>query len=142
MRFWKDNSGATAVEFALVVGPLLLLLFGTFEFGRLIWTRESLESTAIAGARCVGVKIPACAPGGTVSRDSTIAYVRNYARDFHVVLPQTAVAMNTDATCGGSSGFAEIEITYTFRSAVGPFLEALGAGVEIKASACFPNQTV
>jgi Flp pilus assembly protein TadG len=45
-RFGRANGGAAAVEFALVVGPLLLLIFGVFEFGRLLWTREAIQGRA------------------------------------------------------------------------------------------------
>lgn len=33
-RLFRSQSGATAVEFALVCLPLLLLVFGIIEFGR------------------------------------------------------------------------------------------------------------
>jgi Flp pilus assembly protein TadG len=51
--FGRAEGGATAIEFAIVVGPLLLLMFATLEFGRMLWTREALQSAAIAGARCM-----------------------------------------------------------------------------------------
>jgi Flp pilus assembly protein TadG len=54
-RFAGARSGATAVEFALVIGPLLLVLLGTVEVSRLLWTRQAIQSVAIAGARCLGV---------------------------------------------------------------------------------------
>lgn len=37
-RLLRSTSGASAIEFALIAMPLLLFLFGTMEYGRLMWT--------------------------------------------------------------------------------------------------------
>ncbi len=63
-----SRSGASAVEFALVLFPLLLVIFGVIEFGRAMWTREALQETAIAGARCMGVLNSNCATGARLQR--------------------------------------------------------------------------
>ncbi len=43
--------GAAAVEFAVVVPVLLLLVFGIFEAGRLLMVEQTLSNAARAGAR-------------------------------------------------------------------------------------------
>ena len=46
-RFARDTRGATAVEFAMVIGPMLLLAFGTFDFALLLWRTASLDNAAL-----------------------------------------------------------------------------------------------
>ena len=41
--FSKNDSGATAVEFSLVVLPFLLTIFGIMEVGRLMWSMNSIQ---------------------------------------------------------------------------------------------------
>jgi len=69
VAFLRDCSGATAIEFAFVVGPLLLLFVGIIEVGRLMWSGHALDEVAIAGARCVGIHAPDCANGETLEPD-------------------------------------------------------------------------
>jgi hypothetical protein len=64
LAFFADTRGASAVEFALVAGPFILILLGSVEFGRYVWTRQAVQDTAIAGARCVGVLQRPCEDEG------------------------------------------------------------------------------
>lgn len=50
-RIRLDQSGSSAVEFALVLPLLLLLLFGIIDVGRWIWTYNEAEKAAQMGAR-------------------------------------------------------------------------------------------
>lgn len=50
-RSVADERGATAVEFAVVLPLLMLLLFGIIEFGMTFWRAQSLEAAAREGAR-------------------------------------------------------------------------------------------
>lgn len=42
-RLSRDSSGATAVEFALILPLILVLLGGMLEFGRAMWVRQDLQ---------------------------------------------------------------------------------------------------
>ena len=48
-RFVKTERGATAVEFAIVGGPFLYLMFAILELGLVFWSSQVLE-TAVANA--------------------------------------------------------------------------------------------
>ena len=50
-RFFRDASGASAAEFALVLPLLLLLLFGTIDVGRYGWAISQAEKATQTGAR-------------------------------------------------------------------------------------------
>lgn len=137
--FAGDTAGATAVEFALVIGPLILLMFGLVEAGRYLWMREALYSVANAGARCMGVGQLACADGGAYNGSRTIAFVTDAAAGFRVSITPADVALDHDATCAGVSGFSRVEIETRFITAF-PMLGPFSDGVPVSAWACFPNQ--
>jgi Flp pilus assembly protein TadG len=50
------DGGAAAVEFALVLPILLLLLFGIIDFGRLYFTQITLTDAAREGARVLALE--------------------------------------------------------------------------------------
>jgi Flp pilus assembly protein TadG len=135
-----DRSGATAVEFALVVMPLLLLLFAIVEYGRLAWTTSALQQVAIETARCMGVGGPKCADAtGVYSAALTTQSATAAAAALSVAAP--TVTLNRAATCGGVSGLSQITLTTTFVTAVPQLLTALAGGVTLVATACYPNQS-
>lgn len=47
----KNQRGAALVEFALVAGVFLTVLFSIVEFGRLLWTHNALTDATRRGAR-------------------------------------------------------------------------------------------
>ena len=55
------EDGAAAVEFALIVGLLAMLIFGMMEFGLAFWQLQTLRSATREGARVAAV-------GGTFSQ--------------------------------------------------------------------------
>jgi Flp pilus assembly protein TadG len=63
-RFTGDTAGSAAVEFALTLPVLLLLLFGTVEFGRLLWTQNSIQYAVEQASRCAAYKLTGCANAG------------------------------------------------------------------------------
>jgi Flp pilus assembly protein TadG len=62
---WKDDRGATIVEFAIVLPLVLLLIFGIIDFGLLIYNKQILTNASREGARA-GVQ-QAAPPGVTQS---------------------------------------------------------------------------
>lgn len=48
-----DDQGATAIEFAMVVGPFIFLLFGIIEVGLLFFTTFSVENATEQAARLI-----------------------------------------------------------------------------------------
>lgn len=139
-RFWRDASGATAVEFALVAIPLLALLFGGIETGRAFWTRQAMQSVATAGARCMGVGNPACADAGVYSATKTSAYLVALAHGSVVPIRAADLTLNHAATCNGVTGFSQVTIVYAFQTAVPALIKPFGDGIDLRATSCFPNQ--
>ncbi|TPI33861.1 pilus assembly protein [Mesorhizobium sp. B3-2-1] len=138
--FIRDRSGANAVEFALLSVPLLLVLFGTVEFGRMFWTQHVLQDTATAGARCVGVLQSHCTQNGVYSAANTISYISSMAASDGLELAGTDISIDNNTTCSGLTGFTTVRISYTFSTVLPSFLTALANGPVLGATACFPNQ--
>jgi Flp pilus assembly protein TadG len=139
-RFLRDRAAASAVEFAILAGPLALLLFGTLEFGRLYWTQQALQETAIAGARCMGVKNPDCATKAVYTASKAQTFIKDMAKGRGVILTNSNLTLNANTTCSGLSGFSSVTINYTFETPLPPIIAALADGVALSATACFPNQ--
>lgn len=55
MRVRRSDEGAVAVEFALVIPVLLLLLFGIVDFGRLLYVKNALVYATADGARAAAL---------------------------------------------------------------------------------------
>ena len=140
-RFLGDSSGAAAVEFSIVVLPFLMLIFGVEEFGRLMWTREALQETAISGARCMGVLNTSCASAGSYSSGNTATYIESVANNWGITLTSANMTLNRAASCAGVTNFSSVSLTYTFQTPVPEVLTAIGAGAPITVNACFPNNS-
>jgi Flp pilus assembly protein TadG len=52
----RQEDGAAAVEFALIVGVLALLIFGMLEFGLAFWQVQNLRSATREAARTAAVR--------------------------------------------------------------------------------------
>lgn len=139
-RFRWAESGATAAEFAMVVAPLVAVGFGAIEIGRVLWARNALQETAIAGARCMGVLQSACTSGGAYSATSTTSYVEGVAQGWGIGLAASNISLNPSTSCAGVSGFSQVSITYTFTTVVPGVVTALAGGLPFTVSACFPNR--
>ena len=118
----RDRRGATAVEFALILPPFLLLLLGVVEFGRALWTQSALHFAVEEAARCAGVDATNCA---------TASQVQNFAvaRAAGVGLTNAVFSLTTPA-CG-----KQVSATYAF-----PFVLAnMFPNVTLTARSCFPK---
>jgi Flp pilus assembly protein TadG len=141
-RLGRARGGAAAVEFAAVLTPLLLLVFGAFEFGRLLWTREALQETATAAARCMALEASSCASSGAYSSTSTTSYIETQASNWGITLTSSDISLNGSTTCAGvsaSNGFSTATLTYTFQSVVPTFISPLRNGINLSSTACYPN---
>jgi Flp pilus assembly pilin Flp len=122
--FGRGNSGATAVEFAIVAPLLFLVMFGIIELGRAWWTKSSLQYAVERTARYYAV---GCAAGGCPSDGAAYAASQMYGQS---IGPSTFVI--TD------SGGVKVCVTYTFSYApwfVGD-LDVLESAVTMTGQAC------
>ena len=147
-KLYGDQSGIAALEFAILAIPMLLLILGTLEFGRLMWAREALQMTANEGARCMGILASSCASSGAYSSTNTTTYIETVAATWGITLTSSNVALtrpSTNADCtpvsGNSTNMSEVTITYTFETAVPQLLTMLSGGKSLTGHACFPDDS-
>jgi Flp pilus assembly protein TadG len=138
------RDGTTAVEFALVAPLFLMFVFGSVEFGRLLWTREALQQSAIAGARCMAlaqgaVQSSPCSASGSYSAATTKTYIQTVANGWGVSLPVSAITVDNNATCASTAGFSEVTIAYTFTSVAPQVVLLPAGGSTLTLTACSPN---
>jgi Flp pilus assembly protein TadG len=86
----NNDRGAAAVEFAIVMSLLLIIVFGIIAFGRVFSELEVMESAAREGARAAAVRAP----------DQIVAAVNDAAAPYSVDNAPTANIVCDDATVG------------------------------------------
>jgi len=134
------RDGVVAMEFAIIASALMMLTLGTIEFGRLLWTQEALNATAIQTARCIGVRSSSCASGGTYNASDTTTYAETVASGWGVTLTAADITATNNEGSGTCAGDAQVSISYTFESVVPGVLTMLSGGAPLTAQACFANQ--
>ena len=124
--------------------PLILMMVGVLEYGRLLWTREALQETADAGVRCMGMTATSCASGGAYSSTNTTTYVEGVAARWGVTLTGSNMTLSNSGACAGVSApnsFSTVTLTYTFQSIVPLTLLGMSSAANLSTNACFPNNS-
>lgn len=135
--FGRNQRGAIAVEFAFIAIPLMLLLVGSLEVSRLVWTRHALQDAAANGARCVGLRSPPCVLDGVANQAGARGFVQDKAAGWIVFIATEAVTVEEDAECNGLAGFARVKVHHDFYSVLNVI-----TGGTIETEACFPQMTL
>ena len=115
----RDQRGAAAVEFALIAGLLLTILFGVIEFGRIYSELEVLTSAAREGARAAAVR-------GTADEVSDAV---EQAADPYTLDESPAANKVCDDTTSGEP--VTVSWTQNFTISIG-LLPALNKDLEVK----------
>ncbi len=84
-RLRRDESGATAIEFALIAGILVYLLLNGIDLGRYIYLRGQVENATQAGAhsiweKCDPMKLPItpkCYTDQTAAKTAVASVISN-----------------------------------------------------------------
>lgn len=115
-RTRPDDSGVAAVELALVLPILLVLVFGIIDFGRMLNAQITLTQAAREGARWaalgqsgVPARVTAAAPGLNPAPTTTV----------------TACPANPSV---GQNATVTASYTFSFVTPVGAIMQLLGSG--------------
>ena len=95
----KEQKGLSAVEFAIVLPLMVLLLFGAIEFGILIYDKAVITNASREGARAGVVYTDP-----RVSDVEIIAVVDNYCSDKLVTFGSAASPSTTISRAGSNLG--------------------------------------
>ena len=113
----RSERGAAAVEFALVMPLLLVLVLGIVEFGRAFQVQSTLAAAAREGVRIVALQDDAAAATAVVQSASTSLDPGLTGGDISI------------SGCAGGAASATLEITYQL-----PFLTGFfGTGIDLTA---------
>jgi Flp pilus assembly protein TadG len=123
----RSNSGATAIEFAMLFPVYLLLLLGVVEFGRMFWTQSTLQQAVEAAARCASVNPSTC---GSASATADYAAAQMYG----VNIPSSDFTVTSPAPACGNQVTASVPFSFIV-SALFPW------NVTLTAQSCFPLQS-
>ena len=125
------QKGAAAVEFAIVLPMLVLLVFGTIEFGLMFFNKQVVTNASREGARA-GI---AFAP--TPLDDSGIAGVVNTYCASNLITFGSATAAATAVSRGGSGTAGDpltVTVNYPYEFLVLPnFVTALTGPIDLQA---------
>jgi Flp pilus assembly pilin Flp len=109
-RRWRAQRGAVAVEFALIMPVLVLLVVGTIEFGR-VWSQyQVFNGAAREGARCAAVKA-----GGFATCDiqgRIVSAAGPYANDLPASRPVTINGVSAPAGCTNATRGQDVRVSW------------------------------
>lgn len=115
----RSSRGATMVETALVLTILLMLVLGTIELGRAVWTFNTLAFATRQGIRYAVVR-------GTVT-PATDEQIKSVIAANAVGVKAADLNVTTSWTPNRERGsLVEVRVTYPFHFAVSPLLGRAG----------------
>ena len=128
LRRWRDR-GAAAVEFALVMPLLVMLLFGIAEFGNAFFIKAQVAGAARVAVRNYAINWKTTTAEDTVARDTATAIAKSAVPD-----PSASAVISP---CVTASSQTTLVVTYHYQSMTGLFDWVLGSNsvpVIVKAS--------
>jgi Flp pilus assembly protein TadG len=133
----KNQKGAAAVEFAIVLPLLVIMLFGIIEFGLILYDKAVVTNASREGARA-GIVYRTTASGDySPLTDTDITnIVNNYCQNKLVTFGSSNNATTTITRNGGSpGGDLTVNVAYHYDYLVLPgFISALTGGIDMVAT--------
>ena len=119
-RFWRNEFGGGAAEFAIVVLPFAVLVFAIIHMSLLFYANQSLEFAAQAAARCYSVDATNCATSGAAQ---TFASGKYKGPNIGATFVASATGCGHTVTGSGNYSLNAVVITRS---------------IPLSAAACFP----
>ena len=127
----KNQRGVAAVEFALILIPLVLVVFGTIEFGTLLYDKAVITNASREGARAgIVYSYPDRIADGEI-----VNVVNTYCSDHMISLGSNSSVGTTITRSGNASGDTlTVRASYRYNFLVLPgFIASLGNGINLQA---------
>lgn len=127
----KKQRGVAAVEFAIILIPLVLLVFGTIEFSTLIYDKAMITNASREGARAgIVYSYP-----NRISDAEIVNVVNTYCSNHMISLGGDSPVGTTITRAGNSSGDPlTVRVSYVYRFLILPsFMAALSDGLSLEA---------
>jgi Flp pilus assembly protein TadG len=133
----KKQRGVVAVEFALVLPVLLLLIFGTVELGVALYDKAVITNASREGARA-GIVLKSPKPNLTDIQTVVTSYTSTYL----VTFGKQNSPLVTPTGVGGSFG-SPLSVTVSYQYAglgLGQMLSAITGPVTLSATTVMNNE--
>ena len=75
-----DRMGGAMIEFAMAMPVFVMLLFGIFEFGRMLWIQNALHYLVQQAARCATINVTLCGDGTSATQSQVLNHLRPGSR--------------------------------------------------------------
>ena len=126
----KNQRGVAAVEFALILFPLVLLVFGTIEFSTLLYDKAMITNASREGARAGIVFSDPRIPDGDI-----VNVVSTYCGDHMISLGGDSSVSTTITRAGDASGDSlTVRVSYVYNFLVLPnLMTSLSDGLLLQA---------
>lgn len=136
-RGLRLQSGVAAVEFALVLPVLLLLVFGTIEFSLALYDKAVITNASREAARA-GIVLKS--PKLTAAQIQAVAlnYCQNYLIDFGISPPTVSVPSGVN---GGFGTPLMVSVSYTYSGlGLGALISPLTGPLSLSATTVMNNE--
>ncbi|MBC7861253.1 MAG: pilus assembly protein [Burkholderiaceae bacterium] len=102
----RAQNGVAAIEFALIIPVIIMLMAAAYEFGRISWQYNTVQQAAYAGARYLS-SAPRAEITSPAGRDAAVATARQIVLDAlgagGVDFPDPGALLVNCYSCGASS---------------------------------------
>ena len=136
-RLLANGRGAGAIEFALVAPVFLMMVFLILDGGRMLFTKQALNETAAAAARCAALKPSGCK---TVAEVKSWTAARGSQRS-RLSLTSDMVTASLSTSCNGQSSMAQVTITKPYPKSAMNLLPQSVVPATLISTSCFPVAT-
>ncbi len=123
LSIWRNQAGASAVEFGITAPIFFMIIVGLIEGGLLLWTQIGLQHGAEMAARCTTINPGIC---GSVGQTQTYAAQQSYGLN-----PVPSTFTVSSAPCGN-----QVSADYDF-SFISTYFGI--SSLQIHAQSCFPT---
>ena len=127
----KNQQGVAAVEFALILFPLVLLVFGTIEFSTLLYDKAMITNASREGARAgIVYSYPDRIADGEI-----VNVINTYCGDHMISLGGDSSVSTTITRTGNASGDTlTVRVSYIYNFLVLPnLMTSLSDGLLLQA---------
>ncbi len=110
----NNKNGAAAVEFALILPLLILVVFGIIEFGLLLYNQQVITNASREGARA-GIVVGLDRPGNeheTISHNTAFNYCSNHLVTFSD--NPSPLSISPPPTSGAAISGDDLTVTITY----------------------------
>ncbi len=138
MKILRGQKGAAAVEFAIILPILVVLLFGIIEFGVLLYDKAVITNASRVGARAGTVfrSDPVSGDYAPLSNGEITNIVTSYLSNHLITFGSSSPPTITAISCQDSGDLLPVTVQYHYDFLVLPnFIASLAGGINIGAEA-------